>query len=422
MKIILFLYFSLQVLISQNSIILDSIRVHGNDETDLDVITRELQFTVGEKTNLEAIEFGRQRIESLNIFNSVKYDIVERNGFKILNYHVVEKLNFFGKPILSFENNDNSKSSYGINFFHKNLRGRNEFISFTALFGYKPGYRVRYSNPWIFGKTHLKYGLQVESFSNQNSIELDKKQDDFSIGGSIGKGFGLFYAVTTGLSYNRSDFSEIKSQHVTDDFKESYLIYSLGHSYNSVDFAKFPKSGIKASQSFYYGQMLENDSYNYYGLQTEFSFYQEVLDNVIYANNFNSSHLAGNPRYYNQVFLGQNGLIRGNDNFNREFALNRTILRTELRYKFIDDYFLSISIPFFSKYTQEMRTSLYSYVFYDSGILYDDLKDITDPKLTRNGYGYGFSLLFPYVYRMSFEFGHNEAGTRKFVFLLNAFF
>ena len=115
-------------------------------------------------------------------------------------------------------------------------------------------------------------------------------------------------------------------------------------------------------------------------------------------------------------------MIRGNDLFDREFALNRTIFRTEVRYKVIEDYFLTIPLPLVGKFTRDMRTTLYTYIFNDHGILYDELKDFSDPKLSKNGYGYGFSILNPYVYRMSFEFGFDETGEQKFVFLLNAFF
>jgi hypothetical protein len=52
------------------------IEIIGNDKTKPDVILRELHFAENERTSLEKISAAFKRVQSLTLFNRVKFDLV----------------------------------------------------------------------------------------------------------------------------------------------------------------------------------------------------------------------------------------------------------------------------------------------------------------------------------------------------------
>src|SRR5210317_1251894 len=54
------------------SVIIDSIVIRGNDQTEDFIIQRELTVARGDTLNPKLAEYNRERVYSLNIFNEVK--------------------------------------------------------------------------------------------------------------------------------------------------------------------------------------------------------------------------------------------------------------------------------------------------------------------------------------------------------------
>ncbi len=66
------------------SVIIDSIVIIGNDQTEDFIILRELTVEIGDTLNPKLAEYNRERVYSLNIFNVVKLDPFELNEINYL--------------------------------------------------------------------------------------------------------------------------------------------------------------------------------------------------------------------------------------------------------------------------------------------------------------------------------------------------
>ena len=67
------------------SIVIDSIKIYGNEVTEEIIILRELTFQIGDTLNPEIASFNRERVYSLDIFNEVKLKPLTVGDKNILN-------------------------------------------------------------------------------------------------------------------------------------------------------------------------------------------------------------------------------------------------------------------------------------------------------------------------------------------------
>ena len=108
--IIVFLIFSVKIFAirpdssqigKENLILIDSIKITGNEITETFIITRELTFKPGDKINPEILDYNRERVFSLGIFElgeANEHGIV-RTNFKII-CGIFSGFSFIGMVVL----------------------------------------------------------------------------------------------------------------------------------------------------------------------------------------------------------------------------------------------------------------------------------------------------------------------------------
>ena len=129
------------------SVIIDSIVIIGNDQSEDFIILRELNITLGDTLNPIIAEYNRERVYSLNIFNVVNLHPFKLNDINYLLITIEESWYIYPLPFITLKDRDWSKISYGVAVKIANFRGRNETIQASAGFGFDPFFFLSYSNP-----------------------------------------------------------------------------------------------------------------------------------------------------------------------------------------------------------------------------------------------------------------------------------
>ena len=75
---------------SDSTVIIDSLEITGNDITEEYIILREMTIDAGDTVNNKIIEFNRERIYSLGLFNFVDLHIEQDGDLNILVIDVDE--------------------------------------------------------------------------------------------------------------------------------------------------------------------------------------------------------------------------------------------------------------------------------------------------------------------------------------------
>src|SRR5574338_581480 len=112
-----------------DSVVIDSIKIVGNETTEDFIILKELNFSVGDTLTPVVAEYCRERVYSLGIFNLVNVypETIGTHNYAIIV--VEEGWYIYPVPFLEVRDNDWRKISYGAILVVKNFRGRNQTIS-----------------------------------------------------------------------------------------------------------------------------------------------------------------------------------------------------------------------------------------------------------------------------------------------------
>ena len=110
------------LLISKStSIVVDSIKIKGNNTTEEFVILRELTFDIGNKVDGETLNYNRERVYSLGIFNIVEFYFLQEQNKNILVIDVQESWYIYPIPFVQLREDGLKDASYGMNFIYKNF-------------------------------------------------------------------------------------------------------------------------------------------------------------------------------------------------------------------------------------------------------------------------------------------------------------
>ena len=189
------------------SVVIDSIVIKGNEQTEDFIILRELTFGVGDTLNPKIAEYNRERIYSLDIFNFVHLRPFETNQEIILLIDIEESWYIYPLPFITLKDRDWEKISYGVGVLIKNFRGRNETLRGKLALGFDPSLNFSYQNPNLAHELNLFTSFEIgfNNVSNRSETAEDIAGEEFSQDfyfGKIvfGKRFGLFhrFGITVG--------------------------------------------------------------------------------------------------------------------------------------------------------------------------------------------------------------------------------
>ena len=223
----------------------------GNDNTDSDIIERELLFSIGDIVSDSILQESKKRIENLWLFNRVEfYPLPDGNKIGLL-ISVTERLYIFPYPEFTLEDRDWKKVTWGVGLAHENFRGRNEKVYAALLFGNRPGYSFSYSNPWVNRDWHIITGFYINKYS-KDSREIFYYNGDSSY---INENH-LYSSISLGKYWTRNFYNRLYFSRdaitVKDDFayamqnkKRTDIVYSitLNTVYDNRDLYAYPTRG-----------------------------------------------------------------------------------------------------------------------------------------------------------------------------------
>lgn len=405
-----------------NEFVVDSIVVVGNEVTEEFIILREMSFSTGDIVTEDDIYFSKERILSLNLFYSVEIKVVVENNKHLVIVEVKESWYIYPLPFVRLQNNDLSKSSYGLFLVNKNFRGRNEDIRGFFILGYNPSYGLNYYNPLIVEEEDisLSIGLTRQSIANLHlgafeTVGADFDYKAFTINSTIGKRFDLKNEAFFGFGFQYMEAPEEVSELTGSGNRIDRIPFaSLSYQYDSRDLKQFSKSGVLLNGTWLH-KGFGASGINYNILSVDFREYRSLFSNLTARWRLYTRNLFGEKiPYYDYSYLGEQIYVRGHKNKHRE-AHNLALASVELSYPLIEEWNLSYKILFLPQKLTSANISVYISVFGETGMVYNRGDKINIDKLD-SGYGLGLTVLVLPFNAFRIEYGINELGKTEFLF------
>ena len=307
------------------SVIIDSIVIVGNDQTEDFIILRELTVAAGDTLNPVLAEYNRERVYSLNIFNVVKLQPFELNGLNYLLITIEESWYIYPLPFITLKDRDWSKVSYGVAVLIANFRGRNETLRGRLSLGYDPSLTFSYANPNLERNldlfSNLELGLSTVNNRSETAEELageDFEHKFYFTKLTLGKRFGLFhrFAISAGYDYIETPFY-IEGISASNERIDRTVILGASYNYDTRDLRQYASNGLFAFASFELKGMGINDI-KYHIAYIDYREYRPIIGSLVLKWRFSTRLTNGKVPYYDYSYLGLNQRIRGHWNEQEE--------------------------------------------------------------------------------------------------------
>jgi outer membrane protein assembly factor BamA len=396
------------------SVVIDSIKITGNDITEEFIILRELTFSIGDTLNPKLAEYNRERIYSLDIFNEVKLKPFKVDDKNILIIQVEESWYIYPLPFLTLKDRDWNKISYGVAVKIANFRGRNETLRGRLALGYDPSLTFSYFNPNLSRNldlfSNIQIGLQTVNNRSETAEEL------------VGGEFGLFhrFSVTAGYDYIETPFY-IEGVSASNERIDRTVILGASYSYDTRDLRQYASNGLLALASFELKGFGINDI-NYRIAYFDYREYRPVfISGLVLKWRLAARLTNGNVPYYDYSYIGLRERIRGHWDEQQE-GNDLFVGSLEMNYWVLNDYRLNLYwIPLLPNSLLSYRVGLVWELFADTGTTRLNGEPLAINQLS-TGYGTGVSILLLPYFIMRIEYAVNEQFTGQWIFDLSVSF
>ena len=410
-----------------STLVVDSIKIVGNKITKPFVIFREMSLQPGDLITKEGVEYDKNRIYSLQLFNSVEIRLEPIQPPKTnLIIEVSERWYIYPFPVWGIKDRDWKKFYYGFGIMNTNFRGRNEKISATGTLGYEPSFNIYYRNPQInysqdvFLETSIGYSRAENKSRTAKYLSGDYHQHFISLFLTLGKRSGNFHSFSASAGYQIVILSENRYGRLLNPWgKDAYPVFSLGYRFDTRDLNDYSLSGTLVNiQVSKFGLFQPNIKYWRYSLDYR-RFIPMLPRIVLAARTFTSVSRGGIIPNYNHLYFGYNERIRGHYS---ELYEGENIIgaSTELRFIILKPRYISIDgilMPEFSVW----KFGIVAAVFGDAGTTWYRQNHLALNNFIK-GYGAGLHFILPYGFVLRTEYAFNEQRIGQFIFDLSAAF
>ncbi|HZG00101.1 MAG TPA: BamA/TamA family outer membrane protein [Chitinophagales bacterium] len=317
-----------------------NINVEGNRRTKPHIVFRQLTFAQGDSVLLDVLlkEFDKSRKQLLNIglFTDAALNISNWIDDSVdVKITVWERwYTLPGVTLDIYDRNFNTwwvehdhdwrRVQYGIRFLQQNVRGRDEDLTLTALFGFAQRFDAGYHFPYVNNKMTL--GLKTSAFfARQRQVTYDNyyNKDRFHVDidrfirNTWGAQTELIYKPRfhfrqhVALSYNDSRVADTIVALNPNYFREGsnqqrQLALRLSTVYDKRDWAAYPFKGYYLEGSVTKtGLGILNDEANVFTLVGVYQHYQQWGKRFFTAYQLKGKHsLPNHQPYYNLKGLG----------------------------------------------------------------------------------------------------------------------
>lgn len=420
-----------------------NIEIEGNRRTKEFIILNQLEFKSGDSILLNNLmnvfKISENNLINIGLFLEAKINLTRWEN-KEVDIKIILKERWYTIPGITFDiydrnfnnwwivhNQDIRRLQYGIRFLQQNIRGRDEDLYITALFGYAQRFDLGYNLPFINKK--FSKGLKANIFySRQRNIAYksdDNKElfyldeDKFirsAYGGSLDFTFrpNLRFRQILTLNYNYSKVNDtvvaLNNNYYGSSFSSQQYIglrYSIILDYR--DIVGYPLKGNYSEliiNKIGIGILSDVDLTSITAVHAE---YIPLTKRLFSSAQIKFKYsLPANQPYYNQRGLGyRSDYVSGYEYYvidGQSFGL----FKAQLKYKLFE-----FKIPLLAIRKDLKNTSIPFRVFlksyYDAGYVIDNSNVTFNPMANSflQGYGLGLDLATSYEFNFRFEYSIN---------------
>lgn len=404
----------------------DTVFITGNTHTRDFVISREMSLQPGVPITRDLLEYDKNRIYSLGLFNQVILQIVPTNPGKanvVVNVH--ERWFIFPYPIFGFKDRDWSKFFYGAGLAHINFRGRDEKLFTTFIFGYDPLISLTYRNPFLseegtyFLEGHLSYSTEQNKsvLAEFDSTNYDQHHVIASL--SIGRRIGIQHTLRIGMEYDILEVSQyLPGRTLSTDGRDAFPTFQAGYTFDSRDLVEYPGLGSFAQFTITkFG--FPRGTIDYVRYSADLRHYTPLGDGFVWTARTFTDVVAGGPTpAYDHVYFGYGDRIRGH--FDEVFEGESIFgISSELHWTLLPTRY--ITVDWLPREFGLWKFGVVAAAFGDAGTVWFRGTQPSVGNFVR-GYGVGLHFLLPYSWVLRTEYAWNEARRGEFIFDAGATF
>jgi outer membrane protein assembly factor BamA len=313
-----------------------------------------------------------------------------------------------------------TKWSYGLSMVNSNFRGQNEKFWAGVWFGYRPGFGIRYTDPWAGDSLHLNTGfsMQKTNFNHRNIQDMEERHLLGRI--SVGKWWNRIF--NTGLTFHFDRIkvaSEFQNLMRSGNTTEYTFGLELSFRYDTRDLYSYPSTGwLNVIRFFKYGFFEDYNNYENIALDLRKYF---SIGPIILAGRFYQNSLFGEIPIYRLNYIGFEERIRGY--FYKVWTGTHVQMGSiETRFPIIPIRYLSLDLPIIpSQYLQNLKIGLSGAFFIDTGIVWVMADDYTKDNFN-TGFGFGFHIHLPYVEVFRVDIGFDGDLNSQLIFEVGVVF
>jgi len=402
-------------------VVVDTIIIRGNKITEPHIIFNEITFQKRDSLTLKSLNYNKERIYSLGIFNKVNIFPVPEGNKMVVYIDVEEAWYIWPIPFIDLVDRDWKKISYGIDLTIKNFRGENQNVHVKGALGYDPHLAISYTIPYLLRKEQvfLNWSGYFGDLNNRNkhadSLYGENYTQRYMYSTiAIGKRFSLYDRATISGTFEYINTPQSK---IHPSFPKSNIarIPSLGlaFSHDSRDLAQFPINGLFLSTEYDF-KGLGLDSTNYSVFLFDYRQYEELGYKISLKWRLATRQVFGtNIHYIDYSYLGYTERIRGDFNLQEE-GNSLYFTSVEIKYPLLKEWNLHLHLPIIPESLQSYRIALYYQLFFDAGTMLQKIKNISFNDF-ESGYGGGFSILFLPYNVLRLEMAMNKFGKLEYI-------
>lgn len=447
-------------------IIIDSAEVSGNKLTKDFIITRELDFKIGDTLStidskgksfgvqkrtavgdsselLLRLHYSRENIINTKLFMTVDIGVEQTDGnvYKLL-IEVTERHYWWIFPVVKLNapnfnewirDPDISDVSMGLFFSHNNLFGTSQQMSVAGYVGKSYAALVGYKIPWIghgkkTGVTFVAayqnlYTVEYGSLENKRQMLYDDNSfQNFIYGAKFKFRTGLYNYINVKLTGEWVQVSDtlysldtnfLAKQKKTNN---SFSVYA-DYTYDTRNSKSYPLYGNNLKVFINkqgMGFISKDVDYFYYGI--DFRFYQKLSERWYVAEmvKLENSSGEGRPYYYQMNMTDKDDYIRGFDLFTlKGDAMYYT--RNNLKYVLVKPNKRKVDEDQKGSKFKALQYAFYLNLFADAGYVTNKFTE-DNPYNNKMLYSWGLGLDFVTYYDMvlRFEYAFTSIGTNGF--------
>jgi len=400
---------------------IQNIIIIGNEITKDNVVLRELVIHKGDIPTTEKLQESQQRLMNLLLFNRVQLNIYPHDEKSlVLIIEVTERLYFYPVPILTIQERDWTKWSYGLSMVNRNFRGQNEQLWAGFWLGYRPGFGIRYSDPWAGDSVHLNtaFSFQKTNFNNRSIEDMEERHLLGRV--SVGKWWDRIFNTALTFHFDRIKVaSEFQDLMRSDNTTEYNFGIELSFRYDTRDLYSYPSSGwLNVIRFIKYG-LFENYN-NYENIALDLRKYFSIGP-IILAGRFYQNSLFGEIPIYRLNYIGFEERIRGYF-YTVWSGYHVQMGSIETRFPIVPIQYISLDLPIVpSQYLRNLKFGLSGALFIDTGIAWVEADQYKKENFN-TGFGFGFHIHLPYIEVFRVDVGFNGNLDSQLIFEVGVVF